>query len=228
MARLHVRDLMTDEVMTLDPADDLGRLYDLVETRGIRHVPVVDAERMVRGIVTERDLLRVMRLGEATVSELRDRLRTHHVSEIMTHDVVTTEPGEDLGEAARLLFENKLGCLPVVDGEELVGIITESDFVQYFIRDDDAPRSHAVALGGDEDDAPRLLEAHVMHGHLVLREPIGLPEGTAVHLAIVDDLDGVEEEQAAPPSLEHTSARAPDTNTSVVAGEDALGNIAGD
>jgi CBS domain-containing membrane protein len=125
---------MTYHVFTVGPDDDLQALYDLMASRHVRHVPVVDREGKVVGLVTERDLARSA-LGsqdELPLSMQREVLRRRKIREIMATEVDTVEADEDLKAAAEMLIENKIGCLPVVDGRRLVGILTESDFVRNF------------------------------------------------------------------------------------------------
>jgi CBS domain-containing membrane protein len=136
MRPIQVRDLMTDTVFTLRPQDDLAALYDLMDARHIRHVPIVDRERDLVGLVTHRDLSRSA-LGpqeDAPLSLQREMLRRRKVREIMATEVDTIEPDEDLRVAAQMLIENKIGCLPVVEGTHLVGILTESDFVRHYVQ----------------------------------------------------------------------------------------------
>jgi len=136
MRRLQVRDLMTDTLFTLRPQDDLTVLYDLMDAKHIRHVPIVDRERELVGLVTQRDLSRSA-LGtqeDAPLSLQREMLRRRRIREIMATEVDTVEPDEDLRVAADMLIENKIGCLPVVEGTHLVGILTESDFVRLFVQ----------------------------------------------------------------------------------------------
>jgi CBS domain-containing membrane protein len=130
-----VRDLMTDRVYTLEPHDDLEALYDLMDEHHIRHVPIVDAEGDLVGLVTQRDLGRtVLGVRDALpISEQQEILRRRRVREIMALEVETVEPDESLRTAAQMLLENKIGCLPVVEGEKLVGSLTESDFVRRYV-----------------------------------------------------------------------------------------------
>lgn len=130
-----VRDLMTDKVFTLGPADNLVALEDLMDARHVRHVPIVDREGDLVGLVTQRDLSRSMlgRLDDLPMSVERDVLRGRRIREIMTTEPDTVEPETSLKEAAATLLENKIGCLPVVEGLHLVGILTEADFVRDYL-----------------------------------------------------------------------------------------------
>jgi CBS domain-containing membrane protein len=133
MPSLRVADLMTESVATLRPDDSIATLNDLMTSRHVRHVPIVDAEGDLVGLVSHRDLLRaaLSRASELPVSAQRQILRHIRIEEIMIADPETTEPEVDLREAAQVMLENKYGCLPVVEGSRLVGILTEADFVRY-------------------------------------------------------------------------------------------------
>ncbi|HEV8118979.1 MAG TPA: CBS domain-containing protein [Thermoanaerobaculia bacterium] len=130
-----VRDLMTEKVFTLKSRDTLETLYDLMDSRRVRHVPILDNERELVGLVTDRDLSRTA-LGaveELPLSVERDILRRRRIRDIMVTEPDTIEADAPLSEAAAMLLENKVGCLPVVEGLHLVGIITEADFVRDFV-----------------------------------------------------------------------------------------------
>ena len=130
-----VRDLMTERVFTLKGKDDLAALYDLMDSRHVRHVPVVDSDGEVIGLVTDRDLSRsaLGAVEELPLSVERDILRRRRVRDIMATEPDVIEPDATLREAAELLLENKVGCLPVVEGLHLVGILTEADFVRDYL-----------------------------------------------------------------------------------------------
>ena len=130
-----VRDLMTERVFTLKTRDDLATLYDLMDSRHVRHVPIVDGDGELVGLVTDRDLSRTA-LGaveELPLSVEREMLRRRRIRDIMATEPDTIEPDATLKEAAQILLENKVGCLPVVEGLHLVGILTEADFVRDFL-----------------------------------------------------------------------------------------------
>lgn len=132
MRPLLVRDLMTEEVFTLSSKDDLTALYDLMDAEHIRHIPVIDEEKELVGLVTHRDLLRNALSPPADLPRnmQREILSRSSVDRIMIQDIETIEPDAPIGEAAEIMLENKYGCLPVVEGKRLVGILTEADFVR--------------------------------------------------------------------------------------------------
>jgi len=132
MEQLSVRDVMTAEVTTLKRNEKLTLADDLMHLGRIRHLPVLDddGEQLV-GIVSQRDIFRsalakALGYGESAQRKLLD---TFSVKEVMITDVITTTPDTPLIEAARVLMEHKIGCLPVVENGRLVGILTEGDFV---------------------------------------------------------------------------------------------------
>lgn len=137
MSPLRVRDLMTEGVFAVGVEDDLATVSDLMDERNIRHAPVVQDGRLI-GLISHRDLLRYALKGQVgtppEVERANQLLLT--AGEIMTRDVATAAPDEDIRGAARVMIENKYGCLPVVEGSRLVGILTESDFVRFLAAGD--------------------------------------------------------------------------------------------
>lgn len=134
---LRVRDLMTSRVYSLSPEDDLYSVQNLMDDHNVRHVPVVDGDGDLVGLVSMRDLLRAASPSDEELPlEMREaRMHSRRVRDVMTEEVATVEPDVPLEEAATLMLENKFGCLPVVQGLRLTGILTESDFVRYFASD---------------------------------------------------------------------------------------------
>jgi CBS domain-containing membrane protein len=133
MVTVTVRDLMSEKPVVARPDDSLALLHDLMVQARIRHLPVVDDNNRLVGLVTHRDLLRHALIEQPDVTPwvqrvLRDNLK---VSDLMIEEVVTIGPDEDVRVAADTLFDAKIGCLPVVEEGKLVGILTESDFVRF-------------------------------------------------------------------------------------------------
>jgi CBS domain-containing membrane protein len=137
MRALKVRDVMTTDPTTLKRNDKLTLADDIMRLGRVRHLPVVDGDgRVLVGIVSQRDLFRdalAQALGYGRHAQRRI-LDSLSVKEVMTSEVATISPEASLAEAARLLTDRKIGCLPVVDGGRLVGILTEGDFVALVAR----------------------------------------------------------------------------------------------
>jgi CBS domain-containing protein len=134
MNELRVRDLMTPNVITVQPEDSVASAYDLMLDHRIRHLVVTDGEGDLVGLVTHRDLLRNSLIEQSgrPLSLQNSVMKRVRIEDAMTTEVETAEPGQPLHEAALVMFDNKLGCLPVVEGSRVVGIVTESDFVRAF------------------------------------------------------------------------------------------------
>ena len=130
-SNIRVRDLMTRSVRTLGQNDKLSAADALMKTERIRHLPVIDENGRLVGIVSQRDLFLsalVRALGFGSTAHDRT-LSILLVKEVMTEDVVTTTPEALVTEAARVMVARKIGCLPVIEGQALIGIISESDIV---------------------------------------------------------------------------------------------------
>ncbi len=128
-----VRDIMSAEVTTLGRNDTLLLAKDIMNLGRIRHFPVVEDDELV-GVVSQRDLYRaslgtVMQYGEKAQ---RAFLESVVVKEIMV-DPISIGPDVTVGDAARLMMEHKIGCLPVLEDKRLVGIVTETDMLQVVV-----------------------------------------------------------------------------------------------
>jgi CBS domain-containing protein len=127
-----VRDIMMKGPVTLEADDVLDLADDVMNLGRIRHIPIVEGELVV-GVVSQRDLFYsalVKALGFKQ-REQKDLMRTLRVREVMSKPVITIPPDATAKEAARLMAEKKIGCLPVVEGEALVGLVTETDILRY-------------------------------------------------------------------------------------------------
>jgi CBS domain-containing membrane protein len=127
----YVRDLMTSMVTTIGRNETLKSADEVMSLGRIRHLPVVDDDGALAGIVSQRDLfhsglLRALGYG----SHARERvLEDSLVKQAMKTDVVTTAPETPLRDAASVMLERKIGCLVVLTAGKIVGILTEADFV---------------------------------------------------------------------------------------------------
>jgi predicted transcriptional regulator len=135
MGALLVRDIMQHKIVTVSAGDRLSTVEDIMTLGGVRHMPVVSEGKLV-GVVSERDLLRMSlsSLTEATASDhQRAFLMTVEIAGVMSAPAITIEPDSTIREAARVMAERKIGCLPVVKPPRtLVGLITETDVLRFF------------------------------------------------------------------------------------------------
>jgi len=126
-----VSDIMTREVITLKRNDSLQLAKDILSLDRLRHFPVVD-DGVVVGVVSQRDLYKaslgsVLKYGEKAQQAF---LQGIAVKEVMSEPPITVTPHVSIQEAARLMMERKIGCLPVLDGAQLVGIVSETDMLR--------------------------------------------------------------------------------------------------
>ena len=127
---LLVKDSMTREVVVLPPQATAGEALAICRERRIRHLPVLEDRRLV-GIVSDRDLRSATSaLGDPARAEALGRIA---VSEVMAREVTTATPEDPIEAAANAMREKKIGCLPVVEGDALVGIISSSDVMEALV-----------------------------------------------------------------------------------------------
>lgn len=169
---MRISEWMTPAPITVAPATPITKAQDLMLYRRIRHLPVVEGERLV-GIITDRDVRTVLPSPTTSfsVGEIRFLLDKLKVSEVMTRSVITVAPEEPLAEAVRLLVENKICGLPVVEHGRLIGIITEVDLLRAF----------SASLGVPVGRPPR---------------PAGAPIPETAHRTILVPLDGASGSEA--------------------------------
>lgn len=160
-----VRSRMTPNVLTASPSTTLGEALRMTREHNIRHLPVVDNDKLL-GIVTDRDLRLAappVWASETDYAELRDMFEKKTVADVMTSTtIISTTEDTPIEEAARLLYEHRIGCVPVMRGEALVGILTETDvlrsFVELFGQDDGSSRIE-VAMPNRTGELSRIVRA---------------------------------------------------------------------
>jgi acetoin utilization protein AcuB len=133
---MFVRDRMSSPAVTIKPDTSLQAALNLMHEHRFRRLPVVDDKGKLAGIVSERDLLYASPPPATLLSglELNHLLTERRVDEVMTRNVLTAMPDTFVEDAARLMVENKVGGLPVVEEDNrVVGVITETDVFRAFI-----------------------------------------------------------------------------------------------
>jgi acetoin utilization protein AcuB len=132
---MKVRDLMSADPIAVSPDTTVFDARQTMLKERIRHLLVTEGQRLL-GIVTDRDI-RLNLPSQATslsVWEVNYLLARLTVEEVMTTGVIIIGPDQNARNAARLMLEHKIGALPVLDGERLIGIITETDVLRAFAR----------------------------------------------------------------------------------------------
>jgi acetoin utilization protein AcuB len=145
--RNQVSDWMTPNPITVDLTTTLPEAHKLMKECHIRRLPVVDRGRVV-GILTLGDIREASPSSATSLSifELNYLLAKLNVEKIMTRDPITIAPGATVREAAQVMLEHKIGGLPVVENEKLVGIITESDIFRVLAQEPDPAPAAAFHL----------------------------------------------------------------------------------
>lgn len=128
---MRIEDMMRKNVVTVSPSTSIGEALLFLRTNRIRHLPVVEHDRLV-GIVSDRDLRDALP-SRLLTHEDDDTILHKPVADIMQTQVITAHPLDFIEDAAAQLYEHKIGSLPIVDGGRLVGMITESDLFSSLI-----------------------------------------------------------------------------------------------
>ena len=126
-----VKERMTLHPLTMEPTASITEVHRYMRENNIRHLPIVDNRNRLVGLVTRETLLQAMPSSVTTLSiwEMNYALNKLKVRDVMVKDVITIEEDVSIEKAARIMAENKIGCLPVMRGEALVGIITDIDML---------------------------------------------------------------------------------------------------
>jgi len=147
---MRVRDVMTRHVETITAAAPAQAAVARMVTGKVRHLPVVDALGGLVGVVTDRDLRHHLfspgvfeRIGRVSPDEL---LKAVTVKQIMSSPAISVRSDDHLETAARLMVECKIGSLPVVENDRVVGIITETDLLRRIVITEEARRPECEAI----------------------------------------------------------------------------------
>ena len=130
-----VRDFMTTKVTSLADTDTLLDASMIFLRSTYRHVPVVQGKQVV-GMITEGDIKKFVPslLSRMTAEDYNQVLEATPVSRAMTRDPVTVGPDQSIYEAATILYTKRVGCLPVVENGELVGVVSTTDMLKLLVR----------------------------------------------------------------------------------------------
>jgi acetoin utilization protein AcuB len=193
-----VKDRMTRDLVTITPDTSFPDAFRLIREKKIRHLPVVNEKGKLIGLVAQTDLLHASPSSATTLTvfEINYLLANLHVKEVMSSPPITVPVDAPLEEAARVMVEKKIGCLPVMQNGKLVGMITETDIFETFVE----------VLGGREASLRVTLRVPDVRGELARLAGVIAGAGGNIcsvasfrgeapeHLYITFRLEGVEEE----------------------------------
>jgi CBS domain-containing protein len=123
---------MQTKIVTVSVTERLSTVEEIMTLGRVRHMPVVHGGKLV-GVLSQRDLLRasLSELGPVESETRRAFLHVIEIDQVMSTPPITIGPRAAIQLAARLMADHRIGCLPVVDGDELVGLITETDILHW-------------------------------------------------------------------------------------------------
>jgi acetoin utilization protein AcuB len=130
-----VRNRMTHNPVTVTPETSFSNAFQIMRQKGVRHLPVTDKKGKLIGIVTQRDLLHASPSSATALSvfEINYLLTQLQIKEVMTSPAISAPEDTPIEEAARIMVDNEIGCLPVMRGSDMVGVITEADIFKAFV-----------------------------------------------------------------------------------------------
>lgn len=131
-----VDSVMTKAPVTVKAGDSLLAATRVLKEKGFKHLPVLDGNGALVGVVTDRDLKRASASDATTleVHELLYLLDKLKIEQVMTRKPVSVGPQETVQGAAKLMVDKKIGCLPVVDNGKVAGIVTKDDLLRLVAR----------------------------------------------------------------------------------------------
>lgn len=128
-----VKNLMTQPVFTVSANTTVGDALELLKKKNVRHLPVVDAGMHLLGVTSEVDLLRVFPKNKCLSSFENNLLSRTPVDSVMRDRPLTIAAGDTIEQAALIMRDHKIGCLPVLEGKKLVGLLSRTDIIDAFI-----------------------------------------------------------------------------------------------
>jgi CBS domain-containing protein len=198
---MRVSDLMTTNVVTVAPELTLKEVASLLVEHGISGVPVTEGDRVV-GVISERDILfkerpsvghrRGVRARLMDETDLMIKIDARTARDAMSSPPVTIASGRAVADAAKLMLDEGVSRLPVVDSGRLVGMITESDLVRAFARADDEIRREIREETFLKNFAQRdLVDVQVRDGRVTINGAVATKDQAELVEAMVDEIPGV-------------------------------------
>lgn len=132
---MFVGERMSKPVVTISPETTINEAFDLLRKKEIQRLPVLSKDGKLIGIVSDHDLINASPSPATTLSiwEMNYLLAKIKVEDVMTKKVITVDISTPIEQAARIMADNKIGGMPVMDGDQVVGVITDTDLFKIFL-----------------------------------------------------------------------------------------------
>jgi len=129
-----VSEIMMKGPVTLKSDDILDLANDIMQLGRIRHIPILDGDKVV-GVLSQRNLFQSALVAAMGMQpkERKEHLKAIRARDVMSAPVITVSPETGVKEAARIMVDKKIGCLPVMENQSLIGLVTESDILRYVV-----------------------------------------------------------------------------------------------
>lgn len=205
MINMKVQDVMNDEVIIMQENEQVSHARNLMIKHGLNRIVVIDSEDKPVGMVTEKDLTRKMR-GNGPDWKRRpiDKIL---IGRVMTENLITTTPSEDIKNVVELMLKNDISSIPVVDSEGLAGIVTKTDLLNYYYNKyqgrwkvSDLMSKNVITVNENHsiNHVITVMEENKISKVVVIRdnEPVGIITPENISFASVEDPEkGVAEEK---------------------------------
>jgi CBS domain-containing protein len=175
-----IRDVMKKRLVTVEPEDPFHLALQVLLWSGVRHLPVVSGDRVV-GILTERDILRAR--AEPPGGKLLADLK---VLDVMNAPIQSASPDDDVNEAATRMVSHRIGCLPVIEDDALIGIVTRTDVLAAAVQPPAAETSASEGDGPSVESVMTPSPATVKAGDDLLDAVARMAQLGVRHLPVVD------------------------------------------
>lgn len=153
-----VKDFMTKRVVYVSPETTVAAAADIMRDKGLRRLPVIEHDKLV-GLITEGTMAEASpsKATSLSIYEMNYLLNKTKVGDIMIKNVLTVSKYASLEDAIYIMLQNKVGVLPVVDNDQISGIITDKDVFRAFLEISGYGQA-GIRIGLEVPDTPRVLE----------------------------------------------------------------------
>lgn len=130
------KQIMSSPVLTLSPTAEMSEVWEVIQGKRFRHIPILSSEGRLIGILSDRDVFRATIKIIMTADQSEVTTSRRPIEQIMVKNVLSASPDTEIRAIARILFEERIGAMPIVGKEgELVGMLTRSDILRTVVNE---------------------------------------------------------------------------------------------